>query len=407
MALFWITNARDLDGVAINVEVDPLSGLITNVEKPPPGQFPRPGSVDLDGDLLVVAPAEPHAHLDKVLTAQLVANPKGDLLGAVRGWTDFFPSLTVADMVRRATVAVHELVASGITAVRTHVNVHEGIDLAAMEALLQVRADVASLCDVQVVSLTGWVSADNETNRRLLRASVMMDPSVIVGGCPHLDIVASQATDLALDLAGREGRDIDLHTDENLDPGSEDLRYLAERIMATGYTGGAVASHCCSLGVQEVARQADTSAMVAAAGISVIALPQTNLFLQSRDHSVAPPRGLTAIHTLRKAGVNVAAGADNVRDPFNSMGRHDPTETAALMVMAGHLLPHEAWDAVTGKAHQAMGRPAPLLAVGHRADLVSLRGSDLADAIARGDQHRRVWKSGRLVSQTTVSQSVL
>ncbi len=405
MSTFWITDARSIDGTAIDVQVDSVSGLITSVVAHTAEVAP-PNSVNLDGDLLLAAPAEPHAHLDKVLTAQLVANPKGDLMGAVQGWTDFFPSLTVADMVRRGTQAVQELVASGITAVRTHVNVHEGIDLAAMEALLQVRADVAAICDVQVVSLTGWVTGGNEANRRLLRSSVMMDPSVVVGGCPHLDVVGTEATDIALDIAGTEGRAIDLHTDENLDARSEDLRYLAERIIATGYTGGTVASHCCSLGVQDVGRQADTAALVAAAGISVIALPQTNLFLQSRDHPVAPPRGLTAVHALRRAGVNVAAGADNVRDPFNSMGRHDPCETAALMVMAGHLLPHEAWDSVAGAAHRAMGRPVPLLAVGHVADLVSLRAPDLADAIARADQHRRVWKRGRLVAETTVSRSV-
>ena len=70
-------------------------------------------------------------------------------------------------------------------------------------------------------------------------------------------------------------------------------------------------------------------------------LPQTNLFLQGRDHPVAMPRGLTAIAALREAGALVAAGADNVQDPFNLVGRSDPLETAALLVMAGHELPHD------------------------------------------------------------------
>ena len=61
---------------------------------------------------------------------------------------------------------------------------------------------------------------------------------------------------------------------------------------------------------------------------------------------VAPPRGLTAIRPLLDAGATVAAGADNLQDPFNLVGRADPMETAALMVMAGHLLPAEAYVAV-------------------------------------------------------------
>ena len=56
------------------------------------------------------------------------------------------------------------------------------------------------------------------------------------------------------------------------------------------------------------------------------------------------PAALTAVRALRGAGVNVAAGADNLQDPFNPVGRGDPLETAALMVMAGHLLPADAYS---------------------------------------------------------------
>jgi cytosine/creatinine deaminase len=402
----WITNARLQDGHLANVELDPTSGTIKAIE--PYGTQPsHPGGIDVGGDLLVSAATEPHAHLDKVLTAQLVPNPKGDLMGAIEGWTSFFPSLTVADMVSRATQAVHELVASGVTTIRTHVNVHEGIDLRAMEALLQVRADTAHLADLELVSLTGWVSgSDGQSTRALLRASVLMDDSIVVGGCPHLDGNSHEATDIALDLAGELGRKLDLHTDENLSPQSEDLRYLAQRIIATGYNGAAAASHCCSLAMQGDAQQHDTAALVAEAGVAVIALPQTNLFLQSRDHSVAPPRGLTAVAALRRAGVNVAAGADNVRDPFNSMGRHDPCETAALMVMAGHLLPEEGWASVTDHARLALGLAPTMVTVGSTASLLSIPGADIGDALARADQARRVWHRGVLVAETSVKRSL-
>ncbi len=404
MTTDWITNARLIDGRLVDLSI--VGGRIAVVEQTGPA---RVGNTEnISGSMLLGSPVEPHAHLDKVLTAQAVPNPKGDLMGAIVGWVDFFPTLTVDAMVGRATRAVYELVASGITAIRTHVNVHEGMDLKAMEALLTVKLAMSHLCDIQLVSLTGWVGSDepgSAVNRRLLRESVEMDPSVVVGGCPHLDTNRFRATDIALDLAGELGRDIDLHTDENLETTSEDLRYLAERVIATGYTGRATASHCCSLAMQDEKQQRATAEIVAAAGVNVVALPQTNLFLQSRDHVVAPPRGLTAIRMLRDAGVNVAGGADNVRDPFNSMGRHDPTETAALLVMAGHLLPHEAWESVSACARKAMGLPIVSVQPGDIADLVSLPGIDLADAIARGDQQRTVWKSGAVVARTSVTRT--
>ena len=43
---------------------------------------------DLKGWLLVPAMAEPHAHLDKALTADIVPNPSGELMGAITAWIE-------------------------------------------------------------------------------------------------------------------------------------------------------------------------------------------------------------------------------------------------------------------------------------------------------------------------------
>ncbi len=100
----------------------------------------------------------------------------------------------------------------------------------------------------------------------------------------------------------------------------------------------------------------EVAEQVAAAGISVIALPHTNLFLQGRESPGRACRGrVTAVKALRAAGVNVAAGADNLQDPFNPVGRGDPLETAGLMVMAAHLLPADALDMVSVAARTAIG----------------------------------------------------
>ena len=84
--------------------------------------------------------------------------------------------------------------------------------------------------------------------------------------------------------------------------------------------------------MQSVARQDEIAAVVAAAGISVVALPHTNLFLQGREQQQSMPRALTAVKAQRAAGVNVCAGADNLQDPFNPMGRGAPLETGSLML---------------------------------------------------------------------------
>jgi len=130
----------------------------------------------------------------------------------------------------------------------------------------------------------------------------------------------------------------------------------------------------------------------------VVALPSTNLFLQGRGHQEAMPRGLTAVKALREAGVVVAAGADNLQDPFNPMGRADPFETASLTVLAAHLSPEDAWSAVTSWSAAATGRRPGEVAPGAVADLVAVPAGSLREAIATGGPGRRVWRHGAAVA---------
>ena len=70
------------------------------------------------------------------------------------------------------------------------------------------------------------------------------------------------------------------------------------------------------------------------------------------------------------------AGADNVRDPFNPVGRSDALETASLLVTAGHLSLAEAVAAVTDGARSVMSLPRAGVSAGARADLLAVRGSE-------------------------------
>jgi cytosine/creatinine deaminase len=138
---------------------------------------------------------------------------------------------------------------------------------------------------------------------------------------------------------------------------------------------------------------------LAEARIAVIALPQTNLFLQGRDHQQAMPRAVTAVDALRRAGVTVAAGGDNLQDPFNPLGRGDPCETAGLMIATTHLLPDDAWAAVSVQARRAIGLPAGGITAGARADLLAVDAGTTREAIAFGPTARRTMRAGVWVAR--------
>jgi cytosine deaminase len=181
---------------------------------------------------------------------------------------------------------------------------------------------------------------------------------------------------------------------------------MADLVSETRFPYPVTASHCVSLSVQSPPVQQSVSEQVAEAGITVVTLPQSNLYLQGRDHPVATPRGMTALHALRAASVTVAAGGDNLRDPFNPVGRGDALEIAALMVTAGHLDPAEAIRSVTEAPRTVLGLPRVRIAPGSVADLVAIRAASILEALGAASADRIVWKSGTVVARTTVHASV-
>ena len=354
--------------------------------------------VDLAGWLLLPAAVEPHAHLDKAFLAERIHNPTGDLMGAINAMKDNRHLLDVGETIERAERAARLMASNGYRAVRSHADTTTEHGLRSVEALAQVRARVADVIDVEIVALCGWpVVGPGAADQRALLTAALETGADLVGGCPHLedDGRSAAATEFFLQTASDHEVGVDLHTDETLDPAALDLVDLATMVLA-GFDHPVTASHCVSLGMQGAARQREIAELVARAGIDIIALPHTNLYLQGRG--VAPmPRGLTAVAALRQAGVNVAAGADNLQDPFNPVGRACPFETAGLMVVAAHLLPDDAWATVTDNAAAALQLPAVSVAPGDRADLLAVRAATVREAIAFGPNDRMVLHRGHTV----------
>lgn len=407
MARRVLRNARDRRGGQVDVAVDD-SGVVVDLRaKPEDGDE----VVDLNGWLLLPSLVEPHAHLDKALTADKVPNPRGDLMGAIDAWVDAASRgvFGLDEMTERGVAALERLLVSGVTLVRTHVNVGEGdpefVHLRAVQAAI---AEMRGLIDVQVVALmhSPLAGADGAGNRRHLAQALGMGVD-LVGGCPHLEADGPGMIEIALAAATEAGVGLDLHVDETLDPSMRTLVDLARLVRDRGFDDAVTASHCVSLSMQSPSDQEAIARAVAEARIAVVPLPQTNLFLQGWDRPQAMPRGIAPVDVLRRNGVVVAAGGDNVQDPFNPMGRSDPFETAALMVMAAHQRPEEALAMVTDDARRALGVPPVDLRVGDVADLVAVDAASVREAMAEAPAARRVFRAGREVAVTTTSRRIV
>lgn len=355
--------------------------------------------IDAGGLLLTSSLTEPHAHLDKAFLAERIDNPTGDLMGAINAMESSRDLITVADTVERAERAVRLMVSNGVTAIRTHADVTEWNNLDSVEALVEVRNRTKDIVNLQICALLGWPLSGvvGKSNRELGRRAIEMGADIL-GGCPHLDIDPEGANIALIELAGELNCGLDLHTDEHTDANRISIEHLASRITASGFNRPVVASHCVSLGMQDESTQRRIAEKVATANMGVVALPHTNLFLQGRNFATATPRGLTAVASLRRAGVKVAVGADNLQDPFNPIGRGDPLESAALAILTAHLLPHEAFDSVSKQARAVIGLASSGPKVGDLADLMLTPSGSIREAIANTPPRKLVFYKGRIVS---------
>ncbi len=351
--------------------------------------------LDLDGYLVTTAGAEPHAHLDKSQSWDAIQPAFGDLERAIESWHAFAATLDEDDTLRRARSTALRMLASGITSVRTHVDLLRGDDaLVGVRALVRLREELDGLMDIELVAL-GGPNIPDAVFEAALDAGVDL-----VGGAPHLADDPIADLERLIALARRRDVGLDLHTDESL-AGADTLAAYAR--LVAGWNRPCTAGHCVRLSMMPATDLAALADEVRAADIGVIALPITNLYLQGWEADHAVPRGIAPIGRLKAAGVRVAAGADNVRDPFNPVGRCDHLETASLLVAAGHLAPADALDAVTLGARDVMNLPLAGPVAGARADLVAVRAASIGDAVAFADADRVVLHRGRLVSRTTVT----
>ncbi|WP_019072326.1 amidohydrolase family protein [Streptomyces hokutonensis] len=328
--------------------------------------------VDLSGYLLLPAPAEPHAHSDTALSAE-----NG-------GPVSYDPQ----DVQRRATEAALLQLGHGATAQRAHVRVGDVQGLGALAAVLQARRALRGLAELTAVAmprlLTGVAGADGLA---MLRDALKMGASV-VGGCPDLDPDPTGYVEALLEVASEHGCPVDLHTDA-----ADPTRLARLAAVAGGMRPGVTLGPCGGLGrlpADTVTRIAD---QLAAAGVTVVCLPQGGCGGVDR-------RGTAPVRLLRTAGVQVAAGSGALRDVSNPVGRGDPLEAAYLLASRHGMRPEDAYDTVSSSARAALGLPEVRVEAGFPAELLAVRGDRLAGALSLA-YSRIVVHRGRVVARTS------
>lgn len=324
----------------------------------PAGAGPGP---DLAGRLVLPRLVEAHCHLDKCHTIARMGAVGGDLHAAIEAQALDKRHWTAADLRARAERGLAELYAAGCAVVRTHVDWdaeagrlrHPPLAWTVLGELAEAWADRLLLQRAALLSVEAFADGAAAAAARWIAGA----PGGVLGVFVFNQPEKRRWLRTAIELAAHHNLPLDFHVDEGLADGLDGLEAIADLVLETGFAGQVLCGHVCSLMNLTGADLERVLAKVAAAGLSVVSLPTTNLYLQDRQAGTPQRRGLTRIRELTAVGVPVAVGCDNVGDAFCPLGAHDPLAALGLAALTGHLdPPYGRWLAlVTTTARRALG----------------------------------------------------
>ena len=161
------------------------------------------------------------------------------------------------------------------------------------------------------------------------------------------------------------------------------MTFLADK---TSWGGRAAVGHVTKLSALPFAEFGILANMLASAGVSVTALPATDLFLMGREFDYNPPRGVTQMHRLLAHGVNCSISTNNVLNPFTPFGDCSLIRMANLYANVAQIGTPAAMasclDMVTSHSANLLNLGDYGIAVGKPADLVVLDCESRSKAVA-------------------------
>src|SRR5262245_52034942 len=330
MTMLLIRNATLPDGRA-GIDLLARDGRFADVAP----NLPLPDGaqlLDAQGWLLSPPFVDAHFHMDSVLSHGMPrVNESGTLLEGIALWGELKPTLTEEAIAERALRYCDWAVAKGLLAIRSHVDVCDA-RLLAVRALLQVRERVKPYLDLQLVAFPqdGVLRAPGALHNLKRALDLGVD---VVGGIPHFERTAAEgaaSVKLLCELAAERGLPVDMHCDETDDPASRHVETLAFEAQRLKLHGRVTGSHLTSMHSMDNAYANKLIALMAEAGLSVVANPLINITLQGRYHTYPQRRGMPRVPEVQAAGVPVAFGHDCVMDPWSALGSADMLEVAPM-----------------------------------------------------------------------------
>jgi cytosine deaminase len=385
------------------VDIGVSGGKISKIDK----NLSAANVIDVNGDVVVPSFIESHIHLDKALLERVKPNLEGTLAGAIKITGELKKGFQYDEVLTRSRAVLEMLIAHGTTYVRAHPDTDPLGGLTGFKVMLQLKKEYANAVDMQVVAFPQEGIIKLPGAFEILEEAMKLGADV-VGGCPYNENSyedTKKHVDLVFGLAKKYNKDLDFHADFGDNP--DDLRYrsidyIIEKTIKEGYQGRVTVGHMTSLSSIDPALLKDTIARMAKAGINIVPLPATDMYLSGRGDVNKVRRGVINPKPFVEGGVNVAFSSNNIRNAFTPFGRGD-------LLMIGSLFEHAAQlgsisdqklllRMITENAAKILRISDKYgLAVGKQADLVVLGTKAVSDVFLDVPVRKYVIKRGKVV----------
>nr|WP_315207177.1 amidohydrolase family protein [uncultured Albidiferax sp.] len=405
-----VTHATLPDG-RTGMSIAVQNGRITEVA----AGLAAPAHHTVDAQGLLVSPpfVDAHFHMDATLSYGLPrVNQSGTLLEGIKLWGELKPDLTQEALVQRALAYCDWAVGKGLLAIRSHVDICDP-RLLAVEALLEVKHQVAPYLDLQLVAFPqDGALRDPQAMDKLRRA---LDMGVdVVGGIPHFERTMADgalSVKLLCELAAERGLLVDMHCDESDDPMSRHIETLTFETQRLGLQGRVTGSHLTSMHSMDNYFVSKLLPLMAEAQVNVVSNPLINITLQGRGDTYPKRRGMTRVPEMLAHGLTVALGQDCVMDPWYSLGSGDMLEVASMGLhvaqMTSQAAMRQCFNAVTVNPAKILHLDGYGLEPGCWADFVLLQAQDPVEAIRLRATRLQVYRRGKLLAQTPAATASL
>ena len=368
-------------------EIGALAGRAAAREIAGEGRAVTPGLVDA------------HIHLDKALLGARAPSREGTVAEAIRVTGAAKRGFTLADIGDRARRVLDMAVRQGTTAMRSHVEVDPIVGLMGFEAILPLRREYAPAIDLQLCAFAQEGILQMPGTEALLREALRLGAD-LVGGVPYNDTDAHRHIAIVFDLAAEFGVDVDFHADFFDEPQHLHALHIAQETVRRGWQGRVALGHVSEMAALPPDEQERLARVLAQAGVAVIVLPATDLYLMGRKDVRTVRRGLAPVKRLLAAGVTVAAATNNVRNAFTPLGTAGLPLMGYLLGVAAHMGADPelrlVLDTLTAYPARVLRLPDYGLTVGGRADLVIWEAERAEDVVAALAPCRLVVKAGRV-----------